>query len=434
MQGATGAVPLLRDLGAERVFVLAGTIGAGPVPSEDDATVHVMRLEGGPSLMDNIRRFEATLVDLPATAAAALDDFDPSREALVLGSFFTPNIDVAGRRVYGGRPDAWTALENKIVVDEMWDAAGVPRAPTAVVPPGDLADAARSLDRGLGAACAGDAREGWWGGAAYFRWIRTPDDLAEASAFFAEHCDSVRVMPFLDGIPCSIHGVVFPETVIALRPVEMLTLRRPGSNRLLYSGLATYWDPTDADREAMRETARRVGNHLREQVGYRGAFTIDGVMTEEGFLPTELNPRPGAGLAPQTGAAGLNIALLNKLIIEGEDADYRPPDLEELVVSAADAKRGGGCYTIFAGDETQTRYIGVARRDGRYVVLPEGEAGDGMITLGPSGAGGFVRFDPDLSRVSIGESFAPTAVELFAFTDAEFGTGLGPLEAATPAR
>jgi hypothetical protein len=37
--------------------------------------------------------------------------------------------------------------------------------------------------------------------------------------------DRVRVMPFLEGIPCSIHGIVFAEHVAALQPLEMVTLR-----------------------------------------------------------------------------------------------------------------------------------------------------------------------------------------------------------------
>src|SRR5689334_17767166 len=74
----------------------------------------------------------------------------------------------------------------------------------------------------------------------------------------------------------------------------MVTLRQ--SPRLRYCGAATFWDPAQHRRTEMREVARRVEETLRGTMGYRGAFTIDGVMTEQGFLPTELNPRFGAGL------------------------------------------------------------------------------------------------------------------------------------------
>ena len=54
--------------------------------------------------------------------------------------------------------------------------------------------------------------------------------------------------------------------------------------------------PAGGVREEMREAARRVGEQLRAEVEFRGAFTLDGVATADGFRPTELNPRFGAGL------------------------------------------------------------------------------------------------------------------------------------------
>ena len=95
-------------------------------------------------------------------------------------------------------------------------------------------------------------------------------------------------MPFLEGIPCSIHGVVFHPD-------------------------------------------RRVGAGLRERVGYRGAFTVDGVLAAQGFLPTELNPRLGAGLSTMTrDLPGLPVGLLDRVLIEGEPvafaADGGPAD------------------------------------------------------------------------------------------------------------
>jgi hypothetical protein len=112
--------------------------------------------------------------------------------------------------------------------------------------------------------------------------VRDEQDAAEAAAFLAARCDRVRVMPFLEGIPCSIHGVVFPDGVATFRPVETVILRPPGSNRLRYAGAATFWDPPDDDREVMRDLAHRVGPGLRQRVGYRSAFTVDGVLAAEG--------------------------------------------------------------------------------------------------------------------------------------------------------
>jgi hypothetical protein len=434
LQGAASAVPSLREVGAQRPFLLAGNVGTGPLPSAEEGEQLVLGLTPEPTVMGGIRTFEDAMGRLPPDAIAALDAYDPGREALVLGSFFTRQGTVAGRPVYGGRHESWEALEDKTVIDVLFDAAGIDRAPSEVVPLGDARRVSQRLDAGDGTAWAGDARGGWWGGAAYFRWVRTEDDAAEAQSFFATECDRVRVMPFLEGIPCSIHGCVFDDDETAFRPVEMLTLRRRGTNRLHYTGVATYWDPPDADREAMREAARRVGRWLRERVDYRGLFTLDGVLTVDGFLPTELNPRPGAGLSPLAAASSLNVFLLNKLIVEREPADYRPDDFEHLMISNGDETRGGGCFTLFGGERNETSHISVAKRGGKFVVVPEGEPGDGVLMFGPSTAGSMVRYQPDVALVPRGPSFAATAAEIFAFTDAEFETGLGPLEPARSVR
>jgi hypothetical protein len=46
----------------------------------------------------------------------------------------------------------------------------------------------------------------------------------------------------------------------------------------------------------MRSIARAAGAGLRAEVGFRGPFTVDGVVNGDRFQPTELNPRMGAGL------------------------------------------------------------------------------------------------------------------------------------------
>lgn len=73
------------------------------------------------------------------------------------------------------------------------------------------------------------------------RWVRTAEQAAEAATFFALRCDQVRVMPFLEGIPCSIHGIVLPDGVLAVRPCEMVVLRRPGEATFHYAQAATFW-------------------------------------------------------------------------------------------------------------------------------------------------------------------------------------------------
>jgi hypothetical protein len=406
-----------------------------------------------PDIITEIRAAMRLLRLLPAEVLAALDRWDPERAALVLSPMFNELPEIAGRRVYGPRRPEWRRLEDKVVIDALWDDLGVARAPSAVVPAeaAALRAAARRLDRGAGTAWAGDASQGFNGGAHCVRWVRSAEDAAEAAAFLAERCHRARVMPFLEGVPCSIHGVVFPDGVAVFRPVELVTLRRlaggswgqppgwspggSGSGRLQYAGAATFWDPPTADREAMRELARRVGEGLGDRVGYRGAFTVDGVLAAEGFLPTELNPRLGAALSVMTrDLPGLPVALLDRALIEGDAVAFGPGDLEDQVLAAADRTRAGGAWSVTEVAAEATEELAVVFEGGACRPAAEDRPADGVLAFGPSGVGGFVRLSLHADRIPAGPPVAPLAVAAFALADERFGTGIGPLEPARAVR
>jgi hypothetical protein len=443
LAGLTGVCRRLRELGAERPFLLATGLGTGEVPDPEEAEWCVVEVRA-PDVVAEIRAAMRMLRLLPPDVVDALDRWDPERRALVLSPMFNELPEIAGRRVYGPRRPEWRRLEDKVLVDALWDELGVTRAPSEVVAaePGALRAAAGRLDRGAGTAWAGDARQGFSGGAFCLRWVRDEEDAVEAAAFLGARCDRVRVMPFLEGIPCSIHGVVFPEGVATFRPVEMVSLRRPGgspggsgSNRLHYAGAATFWDPPAADREVMRDLARRVGAGLRERVGYRGAFTVDGVLTAEGFLPTELNPRFGAGLATMTrDLPDLPVSLLDRALVEGDPLAFAAGDLERQVLAVADRVRAGGAWTVTKEPADATRELAVAFEGGACRPAPAGRTPDGVLSFGPSGVGGFVRLALDPDRVPAGPPVAPLAVAAFALADERFGTGIGRLEPARAVR
>ena len=112
---------------------------------------------------------------------------------------------------------------------------------------------------------------------------------------------------------------MLPDGTAAFRPVEISILRDEAARTFTYGGLSTFWDPPAADREAMRDAARRVGEHLRAAYGYRGAFGIDGVLTADGFRPTELNSRGSAGFTQVTQLDRKLFALLQDALVLGED-------------------------------------------------------------------------------------------------------------------
>jgi len=275
----TGVCRRLRELGAERPFLLASGIGTGEVPGPDEAEWCVVEVRA-PDVVVEIRAAMRLLRLLPDEVVDDLDRWDPERQALVLSPMFNELPRIAGRRVYGPRRPEWRRLEDKVVIDGLWDDLGVTRAPSEVVAaePEALRAAARRLDRGAGTAWAGDARQGFSGGAFCLRWVRDEQDAAEAAALLAARCDRVRVMPFLEGIPSSIHGIVFPGAVATFRPVEMVTLRRPGSTRLHYAGAATLLGPA----------RRGPGGHARPGPPGRGGTA------PTGRLPGRLHRRRGA--------------------------------------------------------------------------------------------------------------------------------------------
>jgi len=431
-----GTSRMVRSLGADRPFLLAAGVGTGPLPTEEEGERFVLQLSA-PDVVTETRAIMSLLADLPAGALAALDRYDPDREALVLSPPANELRTIAGRRVYAPRHPSWRRLEDKTRIDELWDAHGIRRPPSLVVPAtGEaLRAAARRMDRGLGTVWAGDTSEGVNGGAIYVRWVRDDRDAAEAVSFLSTHCDRARVVPFIEGVPCSIHGLVLPDGVAALRPVEMVTLRPAGSNRLVFAGAATFWDPPEADREAMRRVAGVVGAALRDRVGYLGAFTVDGVLSEEGFLPTELNTRYGAGLTIMADEReDLPLWLLNLAVVEGEPLGIGSADLEADVLEGADRNRSGAAWTVTHRAPPTSRHRLVAFSGGGCRFARPDEQAAGTLWVGPSNVGGFVRLALDPANIPVGPPVAPLAVDAFALADERLATSIGPMSPARPVR
>lgn len=424
----TGAVPaawvnyveLLRTAGAERIMIYA-TEGRGVGEGPDLPTL-VAEPPPGSSMMERIRFGNRTLADPPGDARRALAEFDPDRKAVVVGSFLNEASELDGRPALSYRRAEWVALEDKTIIDALWDRAGVARLPSAVVGLDDAPRAAAGIDRGDGTVWAADARDGFHGGAHHTRWVANAASEQRALADLRPVCERVRIMPFVDGIPCSIHGIVLPDGVAVLRPVEMVTLRR--GHDLVYAGTATFWDPPASVRAKMRSVARLVAEELVDRVGFRGTFTVDGVAEGDDFWPTELNPRFGAGINIIARAAGdLPILLLHDLAVAGRSIGVSAGQLEHDLVERADASRGGGTWTATSQETAAT--------DGRELHFDGSEwswtgATSGSVISGP----GFTRCIFEADATPTGDSVGPRAAAFWRFTDAELRTGLGAL---TPA-
>lgn len=433
--GATGMVAWLREHGAPDPFVVAGSRGTGELPDVRDENV-VMLDTTGASIMEAIRSFhEAAHAPLPPAAQRRLDEWDPGEDAKVFASFLDDDRPIGGRAQFGARPPAWLALEDKTMVDALWDKLGIQRAAMGIfdLDARSLGRALADLDEGAGVVVTGDNRLGWHGGADLIRVVKVPADIEPALEYLGPRSHRARVMPYLEGIPCSIHGVVFADHVVTVRPVEMVVLYEPAHRRFRYGSAASTWEPPPADTAYMREVAVRVGTHLRAEHGYRGAFTIDGVMSRTGFLPTELNPRAGAGLRA-VATESPNPFALHTVLVAGVEADWWPRELEEHWRTNSREPRGGRGLTTVRRRFTQTDELPVRFSDGAWCVVEDGDQANGTLTRGPAGSGGviFIEFDPGV--VEQGRSAAPVVAAGFALADGLWGTNIGPLEPATDVR
>lgn len=343
----------LRELGAGRLLVL-GPATCRPLAAAVDAELVVVDLaDENPQLTR--QRWETMLADPPPGLQRFIEVRDPDRTALILVSPWFDTAELLGRPVFGAHRPGWAAYEGTLPADQLWDAAGIPHAPCLVVPCelDALLSAVDTLDDGAGTVWA-DATEGEPGSSAASHRIR---DRAEARAAFtvlAGHYEQVRVMPFLTGQPCGLPGMVLPDGVVALRPVEHLVLHTDVGGRLLSAGSST-WDPSDAAQEQLRDVVLRVGAALRALVGKRSGFCVDGVLTPRGFRPIGCRTRWDTTLSCLAAELpDFPLLLAHQAVADGHDLGVCSAELETFLVSATQSPRpvfarGGPRATALGG-------------------------------------------------------------------------------------
>ncbi len=445
-QSSIGAARELLDAGADVAAAVSVLRGVGDV---DDELPHIScDAEWDVSMMESIRRSSSLLRSPPSGVQEWVDRWDPEREARSVVDFTWVAGDVCGRPTFGARPAEWEALEDKLTVLDLWAGAGVPVSDFTVV---DLTDpvaclaAHRRLATDLGTVWALDNDGGWHGGGSGTVWMASEAMASTRLPDLAREHRRARVMPFAEGIPCSIHGIVIGDDVVALRPMESLVFRDPDANRLVYGKASSCWDAPAEDRESMRTMVRAIGAELRRRVDFRGVFTLDGVLGSSGFVPTEVNPRFGGALPmriPIPSGATLNLYLLNLLIVEGLLDDVDATILEDWLVGALDANRRAVAMLETERRPAEERSLRVGRSDDAIVEVgggadaaESGGVGEALatVTWGSKGRNGLILvFATD--AFPIGPSSAPLLLEIVRHVDADWGIGLPPLVAASPAR
>lgn len=434
LAGMTDWVGMITSAGAQKPLMVATSRGAGPVPSPDEAHVVTFEVERAETMTEDLRRSNVLVRDLPDRVRRRIDTYDPDQEAVWCVGPFIESSPIGGRAVVGGRAASWAALEDKLLVEEIWSTAGHPTSDHRVVDVDEeaLRVASAELDQGQGVVWSGDARDGFNGGGEFVRWVTDAEARSAAVDFFKGCCDRVRVMPFLEGVPCSIHGIVLPDGTAAFRPMELAILR-DREHAFVYGGQGTFWDPPDDDREQMRDLVRRTGEHLRARAGYRGGFGIDGILTSQGFRPTELNPRFSGGLSTLARAVDhAALTLLQFNLAAGRDPGVGVEDLESWALTALDRDRIGRPLAISDRRVVDDSHEIALSWDGCDLARSDGPTGL-TLTIGPSPTGTFSKLSLE-DTLAVGDRIAPLNAALMRFLDKEFGTAFGMVEAAPDLR
>ncbi len=431
LAAATEPVERLRELGAGPMLVVTFGVGTGPTPEAGSVAVHLVAAGDVADVSGEIELWTRVLRTPPRDVADAIEDFDPDGRAVVRnGTPVATDPTLLGRPVVGGRSLADERLEDKTVCGAVFRRAGVRIAPEQIVRSEleALQAAADDLDAGDGVVISSDASRGLSGGAARVWWARDRSRVAEIADAVSAGGETARVMPFLEGQPCSIHGLVTGDGVAVLRPVELCMLRPAGGTGFRQAGISTWWDPDDDARAQMREVARRTGAVLAVDHGYRGAFGIDGILTADGFVPHEINPRFSGGLsAIGKGLPGIPLRALDAALRSGFDLGVGVAELEAALLTAADERRFGSAYlstTAIRPDHTET--VLVSGGPDRLEVAGDHGRPSGTLELGPATAGALVRFTP-LALVE-GERLTPWAAAAYRLADRLWDTCFGEFE------
>lgn len=381
---------LLLELGAERVMAIGVNEGVrleDQGPENPKLTCLCLDLNFEGDMMIGIRSGEGALDELSPEVLAQIDAFDPQQEAQVIRTIFNTSATFAGRKVFGARQPSWIALEDKVTIDQFWDQAGIKRAPSLITSLDEAAlqQALLQIDQGSGVVIAGDNRSGWHGGASRTRWARTQDDLRLITRELSGECDQARVMPFLEGVSCSIHGWVSSGgELTSFRPCEML-IGIKENTYFEYLGAATNWKPSPEVYAEMRAVAARAAQYLHAQYGYLGSFTIDGIDTKEGFLPTELNPRFGGALGRMVASLPqLPLLIMHFATVEGYPLGVSLDQLSSLLVDAVEANPViRGMRELSQACPAQIRVF-IRWEDGEWRGQADEEGADAELNWGPA--------------------------------------------------
>jgi len=425
----------MASLGVEDMLFLVGNKGTSTDSIPPDLRVYSLNTTGV-NMVKAAQRFEQAVTNLPNEVENQIDDWDQKRTARWITPAMLREFKlIAGRKKYGRRKPSWVAFEDKTKIDSFWRSIGVNYPSSQVISLSDpnIKTVNHSLDKGEGTVWSADNRDGNHGGTIGVRRVTSEADLISVRKELKKMANKVRISSFIEGIPLSIHGINFEDTTIVFRPIELITLRYRDSCEFLWGGCSSTFDPPLKDREYMQELAYTTGRALNREVGYLGPFSIDGILSESGFVPTELNCRLSGGFSTLTnGLTNFPLAPLCWTVMENEKLDYQARTLGTALLDWADSNRFCGGRVITTKSFDTVNQLLLTRDGSEFREVRDKETPTATLTYGPSPMGGIVFFQSLIKEDQRNQPTAPEIVRAIRFADATIGTDFGPLECATP--
>lgn len=104
---------------------------------------------------------------------------------------------------------------------------------------------------------------------------------------------NVRIMPFYPAQSIELTGVVFKGRVVILKSfIGIFALELIHDNfKFVDLGASFLWIPTELENKILCDVVHKCGLALNKR-GFKGFFNINGVLYDNKFIPTEINPRP----------------------------------------------------------------------------------------------------------------------------------------------
>lgn len=166
------------------------------------------------------------------------------------------------------------------------------------------------------------------------------------------------------------------------------------------------------------------GDALRRILGYRGAFSIDGILTPAGFRPTDLNARLTSAMEAAPSSVRVRLQMANILARQGKDLDS-----DRVRNLAHDAFNGQQTYTLYgvASRATQGKRQVYVRWQGRRLAATSGGQAHGRLTVSPALRGWLLTATLDRDHVPR-TPVNQFATQVFEISDTMLGTDFGTLE------